>query len=200
MGCLTKIIKAVILCFAFIGFVSIGGDDFVKSVWNKYITHNVANVEKRASKIGDFSEIGEEFEISKSASLFGYNGVLAEHKSSKQKMIILDAKKGTDILTAEDIKNDKVEEKITKLSKKFKPSALRIQDLKLGSKGTMSAYGKSVPYVKFSAKISKMPFGDVDGIISAYEDDGNNKLLISVNERNKYSQIVAQEFFKKVKK
>ncbi len=200
MGCLSKIIKSVILCFALIGFVSLGGGDFIKTKWSEHVTKHSQSIEEKASKIGDFSKIGEEYELSKSVGLFGYNGVIAEHNSSGQKMVIFESKKGNDIITEDDIRNNKVEEKINNLSKKFKYSAIKIEDLKLGTKGTMSAYGKTVPYVRFSAKIKKVPFGDMDGIISAYDAEGDSRLLISVNEKNKYSQIIAQEFFKNVKK
>lgn len=200
MGCLKKIIQSIILCLAFIGFMSIGGGDFVKTKFDEFLSKQSTNVEKKASEIGDFSNISDEFEISQTASLFKYNGVIAEHKSSGQKMVIFESKNGSDLITADDIINNRTEEKINNLTTKFKYSAIKIQDLKLGSKGELNAYGKNNPYVKFSAKISKIPIGDIEGIISAYEDEDKNKLLISVNEKNKYSQIVAQEFFKKVKK
>jgi hypothetical protein len=197
MGCLKKLINSIILFLAIVGFVSIGGNDFVQKVWKDYKIHHSESVEKKATKFGDFSKIGDEFEISKAASLFGYKGVVAEHKSSGQKMMILDTK-NNDLITSDDIKNDKVEQKIEQLTKKFR--AVKIQDLKIGNKGTMVVYGKSVPYVKFSAKISKVPFGEVDGMISSYSTENEHRLLVSINEKNKYSQLISQEFYKNIKK
>ena len=153
MGCLKKIIQSIILCFALIGFVSIGGGDFIKTKWQDFNQNHTKNVEKKASKLGDFSKISDEFEISQSVSLFGYNGIIAEHKSSGQKMAILESKKGNDIITADDINNNRTEEKIEKITKKFRYSAIKIQEIKYGDKGHMTVYGKSVPYIKFSAKI-----------------------------------------------
>ena len=64
----------------------------------------------------------------------------------------------------------------------------------------MVSYGKTIPYVRFNAKISKLPIGDVSGIISVAETkDGENRLLISANEKSKFSQLIADEFFKKIK-
>lgn len=199
VGCLKKIIKSIILCLAVIGFISIGGKDFVMTKWNEYQSFQHKNAETKATKIGDFSHIGDEFEISKSASMFGYNGVIAEHKASGQKMVILDTHK-KELITPEDINNNQVDKKFEQLTKKFRYSAIKIQDLKMGSKGTITMFGKTVPYVKFSAKVTKMPFGEVDGMVSSYKDGEENLLLISVNEKNKYSQLISQEFYKKIKK
>jgi len=57
-----------------------------------------------------------------------------------------------------------------------------------------------VPYVRFTAKINKLPIGQVGGIISAVDSGKNDsKMLISLNENKKYSQLITDEFFKKVK-
>ena len=64
----------------------------------------------------------------------------------------------------------------------------------------MTSYGREVPYVKFEAKIKKLPIGDVAGIVAvAKNKDGEPRLLISANEKNKYSQLISDEFFKKIK-
>lgn len=199
MGCLKNIIKSVILCFAVIGFMSIGGGDFVKEKWADFTQNSAKQAGEKAQKYGDFSNIPDEYEISNSASLFGYKGVIAEHKSSGQKMIILDSDDNI-LFTPADITQNRVEGKINAMTKKIKYSAINIKELKLGSKGTMRAYGKTVPYVKFNAKISKLPLGEVDGMLSAYEDENSHKILIAANEKNKYSQVITQEFFKNVKK
>ena len=64
----------------------------------------------------------------------------------------------------------------------------------------MAAYGKEKPYVRFEAKISRLPIGDVSGIISVTTaQDGTNRILVAVNEKSKYSQLISEEFFKEVK-
>ena len=53
---------------------------------------------------------------------------------------------------------------------------------------------------EFEARIKKLPIGDVGGIISVAETkDGESRLLISANEKSKYSQLISDEFFKKIK-
>lgn len=199
MGCLKNIFKAIIIVLAIIGFMSLGGKDYVIKTWNDYFNPPQDVMLERAKKVGDFSHIGDEFEIDKATSALGYNGVLAEHKSTGQKMIIVDSGKKP-LLTPQDFKEDKVEEKLQDLTQKFKYSVVNVQDLKVTRKGQMRAFGKSAPYVRFSATISKVPGGEVEGIISAVQTkSGETRVMVSANEKNKYSQLISQDFFKNVK-
>lgn len=199
MGCLKNILKAVIIVFAVIGFVSIGGKDFFVQKWNEFTNPPQDIMLQRAKKVGDFSQISDEYEIDKAASALGYNGVLAEHKASGQKMIVVDSGKKP-LLTPQDFKDNRVEGKLQDLTEKFKYSVVNVQDLKITKKGKIRAYGKTVPYVKFKAKISKIPGGEVEGIISSVvTKSGQSRVIVSANEKDKYSQLIADEFFKKVR-
>lgn len=206
MGCLKNIFKAFLLVLAFIGLTSIIGKDQV----NEYVNDVTKQVEtffnppqdvmiERAKKVGDFSKVGEEYEIDKAASALGYNGVLAEHKASGQKMVIVDSGKKP-LLTPQDFKDGSVNQKLQDLTEKLKYQFVNIQDLKITKKGTIKAFGKRAPYVRFTAKVNKLPIGEVGGIISAVETKkGESKVLVSVNEKDKYSQLIAEDFFKKVR-
>ncbi len=68
MGCLKNILKAVILVFAVIGFISIGGKDTIKKKWDEFTNPPQDVMLQRAKKVGDFSKIGDEYEIDKAAS------------------------------------------------------------------------------------------------------------------------------------
>ncbi len=199
MGCLKNIVRAVIITLAVIGFVSLGGKEFVMSLVNNYFNPPKDVMLERAQKVGDFSKINEEFEIERAAGIMGYNAVVAEHKASGQKMFVVDSGDKT-ILTQDDIKSDNVEEKLRKAIGKIKYQSVSIEQLKVTKHGTMSSYGKEVPYVKFEARVKKLPIGDVGGIVSVAETkDGESRLLISANEKSKYSQLISNEFFKKIK-
>ena len=64
----------------------------------------------------------------------------------------------------------------------------------------MNIYGKSVPYAKFEAHVTKLPFSDISGVIaSVTTSDGSEKLALSVSEKKKYSQLITNEFYKGVK-
>lgn len=199
MGCLKNILRAIILTLAVVGFMALGGKELVSGLINNYFNPPKDTMLERAQKVGDFSKINDEFEIERAAGIMGYNAVVAEHKASGQKMFVVDSG-NKDILTVEDIKSENVEEKLYKAISKIKYQAVSVEDLKVTKHGTMHSYGKDVPYVKFEARIKKLPIGDIDGIISVAETkDGESRLLISANEKSKYSQLISDEFFKKIK-
>lgn len=199
MGCLKNILKAVIIVFAVVGFVSLGGKDYFVKTFNGIVHPPQDVMLERAKKVGDFSKVGDEYEIDRAASALGYNGVLAEHKSTGQKMVVVDSGKKP-LLTPQDFKNGKVEEKLQDLTEKFKYSVVNVQDLKITKKGHIKTFGKNAPYVRFTAKISKVPSGEIEGIISSVKtDSGKIRVIVSANEKGKYSQVIAQDFFKKIK-
>ncbi|MBR1942418.1 hypothetical protein IJ843_01630 [bacterium] len=199
MGCLKKILQIIVLALALIGFISIGGKDFIIAQYEKYMGNSKEAVMERASKVGDFSNISEEYTIDKAASAFGYQGVLAEHDASGQKLIIVNTGKKP-IVTSQDFKDGTVDEKLQDFIRKFKYQSLQVDDFTITKQGTMNAYNQEVPYVRFTAKINKLPIGQVGGIISAVDTGSNeSKMLISLNENKKYSQLITNEFFKQVK-
>ena len=129
----------------------------------------------------------------------GYNGVVAEHRASGQKLIVVDTN-NKPILTKEDIQSNKIDEKLKSLTSKVKYQAFQVEDLKITKRGTLNSFGKDAPYVKFEAKAKKLPIGEVAGIISVTENkDGEQRLLVSANEKKRYSQLISDEFFKAVK-
>ena len=199
MGCLKNILRAIILTLAVVGFMALGGKELVSGLINNYFNPPKDTMLERAQKVGDFSKINDEFEIERAAGIMGYNAVVAEHKASGQKMFVVDSG-DKEVLTADDIKSDNVEDKLYKAISKIKYQAVSVENLKVTKHGTMHSYGKDVPYVKFEARIKKLPIGDVGGIISVAETkDGESRLLISANEKSKYSQLISDEFFKKIK-
>ncbi|MBO5434342.1 hypothetical protein J6A31_00775 [bacterium] len=199
MGCLKNIFIAIILAFAFIGFMSVGGGKLVTNLVKNYLNPPQETLAKRAEKVGNFSEINEEFEIEKAAGMLGYNGVIAEHKASGQKLIVVDTN-NKPILTAEDIKSDEIEQKLIALTQKIKYQTFQVDELKITKRGIINSYGKDSPYIKFEAKAKKLPIGEVAGIISVTETiNGEQRLLISANEKKRYSQLISDEFFKSIK-
>ena len=194
-----KCLQILILSFAVVGFLSIGGKDFVLEQYNKYFGNTENSVMKRASLLGDFSQISEEYTIDRAASAFGYKGVLAEHNASGQKIFIIKSDKNQ-LITVDDFKNNEVESKVNSLIKKFKYQSLQVDDFEITKKGTMLAYGKQVPYVRFTAKINKLPIGTIGGVISAVDlASDDSRTIVALNENKKYSQLITNEFFRKVK-
>lgn len=199
MSCLKNVTRAVLLTLIIGGFIAIGGKDFFVKQIKNYFNPSHEVVLERAQKVGDFSKIDKEFEIEKAAGIMDYKAVLAEHKASGQKMVVVDSGKKT-LLTQSDIKADNAEERIKQAVQKVKYHSDALEEFHVTEKGTMTSYGQTVPYVKFNAKIKKLPIGEISGIISVVKDkNGSDKILVSVNEKDKYSQLIANEFFKEVK-
>ena len=197
---LIKIIfNAFLLVLAIIGFNAIGGQKYVEAVKVSVGNFIQERAMENAKKIGDFSKLNEEFQIDNAVNLAGYKAILAEHKASGQKMIIVDSGKKP-LLTQNDIKSSEVDKKLKSLAEKLKYQAITVQDIKIVDRGTMNVYDKQVPYAKFEAKVTKLPFSDISGVVaSVTTSDGSEKLALALSEKNKYSQLITNEFYKGVK-
>lgn len=199
MGCLRNIIRAIILTLAVIGFLSLGGKELVMDLLRNWVNPSQSTMIEKAQKVGDFSNINEEFEIEKATGLMGYNAVVAEHKATGQKMIVVDSGSKS-LISAEDLQSENIEEKIKTTIKKVKYQAISVEDIAVTKKGYINSYGKSSPYIKFEAKIKKFPIDDISGIVAvAKTNEGKERILISINEREKYSHLISEEFFKQIK-
>ncbi len=197
-GCFGLIIKIAIVILAYIGFQTIGGVDFVKEQFDKWNHPSQDVLQEKAKKIADLSNINDEYIIDKTASVMDYHFVLAEHKATGQKIMLVDPKK-EDILTKEDFKTGEVDEKIKGLNDKFQYQLIRLENLKITKKGQIHTLDQTVPYVKFEADTVNLPIGHISGIIGVAQKDDKNIILASMNKSDKYSQIITESFFKQVK-
>lgn len=194
-----NIFNAFLLVLAIIGFNAIGGQKYIESAKNFIVGIIQENIQDNAKKFGDFSNLHEEFEIDNTVNLFGYSAVIAEHSVSGQKMCIIDSK-NKPLLTKEDITSSDLEKKLQDLANKFKYQAISFHEIKISSRGTMNVYGQNVPYAKFEAKANKLPFSNLSGIIASVKtSDNSEKLVLSVNEEKKFSQLISEEFYKNIK-
>ncbi len=192
------VFNATIIVLALIGFNAIGGQKYVEAVKDGVANFIAQHNADSARKIGDFSKMNEEFIIDNTMNLAGYKAVIAEHKASGQKMVILDSGKKS-LLTKEDIKGQNIEEKLQDLSEKVKYKGVKVQDLTITSRGTMQVYGQTVPFAKFEAHVSRLPVSDIAGVVASVQtSDGSEKLAFSLSEKKKYSQLITNEFYKGV--
>ena len=199
MGCLKNVTRSIFLTLVIVGFIAVSKQDFIKTQFLNFVNPSHDVVLERAQKIGDFSKVNKEFEIEKAAGVLGYNAVLAEHKASGQKMVVVDSGKKT-IITEDDIKANDAEDRIKAAISKFKYQSAALEEFRVIEKGSMVSYGQTVPYVKFVARVKKLPIGEISGVISVVKDNkGNDKVLVSANEKSKYSQLITNEFFKEIK-
>lgn len=193
------VFNAFIIVLALIGFNAIGGQKYIEMAKNSIGNFWQAHKIETAKKIGDFSKLNEEFQIDNTMTIAGYKAVIAEHGASGQKMVIIDSGKKP-LLTQNEINSSELDKKLKALSEKMNYQGVNVKDIAVTNRGTMEAYGQKVPYAKFEAHVSKLPFSDVSGIISSIQtSDGSEKLALSLNEKKKYSQLITNEFYKGVK-
>ena len=192
------VFNATIIVLALIGFNAIGGQKYIEAIKDGIGTFIAQHNAESIKKIGDFSKMNEEFIIDNTLSIAGYKAVIAEHKASGQKMVILDSGKKP-LLTQEDIKSQNIDTKLKDLSEKINYRGIKVQDITITNRGTLEAYGKTVPYAKFDAHVTRLPVSDISGIIASVKTtDGSEKLALSLSEKKKYSQLIANEFYKGV--
>lgn len=202
MGCLKFLIKLTILVLAFIGFKSLGGVDFVAEKYENITRPSQEVLVEKSKKIGDFSNLDEDYILERSANLFGYSAIIAEHKESGQKLVVAESKT-SDILSPEDFESEKIDQKLIDLSKKHKIPYVTFANLEIGKKGHLKAFGKNVSYVNFHADVKNLPAKTIDGIIGAVRQDSKDgnitKVLVAVNFDGEYSQKISDNFFKQIK-
>lgn len=200
-GCLSFIIKTVIAVLVFFGLLHLGVIDFIKDKIQEYKTET-SSQEKMIDKtkdVVDLSEIEEEYTIDKNLKILKNRMIIAEHNASGQKMIMIEPK-DVDILTKDDIKSDDIQTKLDSIVNKYKYKVVKFDKIEVVKHGSLEGLGQTIPYVKIVAQISNLPIKDMEGILGVAElEEGKNLIILSVNEKDKYSQIVADAFYKKVK-
>ena len=201
-GCLSFIIKTIIAVLVFFGLLHIGVIDWAKEKYNEWQGKETERQEKMVDKtkdVADFSEIEEEYSINKNLNFLGNRMVVAEHGATNQKMIMIEPK-NENLLTKEDITSEKIEEKINTLVDKYKYKLVKFEKIEVKKAGEMDSLNQKVPYVKVIGIVSNLPIKDVEGIVGVAKlENGKNLIVISVNEKDKYSQIIADGFYNKVK-
>lgn len=199
MGCLKFIIKVAIVVLAIVGFKSLGGWDWIVKNCHFFEKPTQETLIEKSKDVADFSKIPDEYEISKSTNILGYRAVVAEHDATGQKMAVVNPNKTINITQA-DFKNGNLKKKIDDVNQKLSYQYIHVENFKIIKQGTMKTMGQTVPYAKFEAEVTNLPIKKITGIIAAaLDDNGKTKLIVSVNEGSKYSQIITEQFFKNVK-
>jgi len=220
MGCLRNIINLIIVGLAIIGFLSIGGKEYLDNDIMPAI-HRVnaefqAEMDKTGKKFTELSlkEIGNllwnsvkttafitkkenGYEITEVKGLMGYDTQIAQDKTSGQKMVIIDTK---DKILLDLNKTDKAELKadMLNLAKKHKALPVKFDDMDIVELGKWKAMGKDLKYAKIKIN-DKKSGSEIEAIISTYPNDKDSKMLVTFAEKSKFSRKVAEKYFKKVR-
>ncbi len=198
-GCFSFIIKIIIAVLVFFGLQHIGVIDFIKSRINDYQNKTQEEIIDKTKDIVDLSEIDEEYTIDKNLKILKNKMIIAEHNATEQKIIMIEPN-NENILTKEDINSEKLQEKIDNIINKYKYQIVKFDKIEVKKQGELEGLDQKIPYAKIEAEISNLPIKDIEGIVGVAElENGKNLIIISVNEKGKYSQIITDAFYKKVK-
>ena len=198
-GCLSFIIKTVIAVLVFFGLLHIGAIDWIKDKINDYYNPSQEKMLEQTKDVIDLSNIDDEYSINKNLKILKHRMIIAEHNATNQKMIMIEPNK-EEILTKEDIKSSEIEKKLEAAAKKYGNKILQVEDIKVLKKGQFKGINQTIPYAKIEVEISNLPIKNMVGIIGVAElPNGKNLIVISANEEDKYSQIIAEAFYEKIK-
>ena len=77
---------------------------------------------------------------------------------------------------------------------------MHLENLLITDKGTIRAISQTIPYIRFEADAVNLPVQGVQGVVGVVQgDDGSNQIIIAFASHKKYSQIITEEFFRKIK-
>ena len=198
-GCLSLAIKTIIAILVFFGLMHLGVIDFIKDKIDEFQNPSQEKVVDKAKDVVDLSAIDEEYTIDKNLKILQNRMIIAEHNASGQKMIMIEPKNES-ILTKEDINADNIQQKLDNIANKYKYKVVKFDNIEVTKHGNFKGIKQNIPYVKIKAEISNLPIKSMEGILGVAElENGKNLIVVSVNERGKYSQIITDAFYEKVK-
>ncbi len=218
MGCLRNIINLIIITLAIIGFLSIGGREYLENdvmpTVKKVNTAFQTEMDNRGKTFTQLSlnelgtilwnsvksvifvkKVANGYEVTEIKGLMGYDTKIAEDISSGQKMVLVDTK---DKVLLDLNKTDKAELKadMLKLAKKHKALPVKFDDIDIVEIGKWKAMNKDLKYAKVSIKDSASN-SEIIAIVSTIPDDTDSKMIVTFAEKSKFSKKTAEKYFKK---
>lgn len=198
-GCLSLAIKTIIAILVFFGLMHLGVIDFLKDKIDEFQNPSQEKILDKSKDVVDLSAIDEEYTIDKNLKILQNRMIIAEHNASGQKMIMIEPK-NENILTKDDINADNIQQKLDNIANKYKYKVVKFDKIEVTKHGNFEGINQNIPYVKIRAEISNLPIKSMEGILGVAElENGKNLIVVSVNERGKYSQIITDAFYEKVK-
>ena len=163
MGCLKKLFFILL----FIGFFTLGGYSFVKEVINNYQYPTRGQFVQYEADFGNFTDVSEDYQLTRSFNFFGYKKINAIYLPTKQKITIFDLR-NEDLISSKDFYTKDIDEKIKEFLTKTEKFIVSLEEFEIVKKSNFYPKGKTIPYVVFKAKVKNLPFKKVMGVIGAY--------------------------------
>lgn len=217
MGCLKSIVKFVIIILAIIGFISIGGREFVKEhvvpfAKNLYDNFNTElKLKNKSAKDLTLNELKDTFviagqkslqnekkiegdyEITNVKDLMGCDAEIALDTTTGQKMVTVDTKNKITIDLSNTDKNT-LKSDMLKIARKHKNIPVKFDDIEIIEQGKHLINGKEQNYVTISLT-DKISSKTIVATISN-TNEKNSKIFVTFAPKDKYSIETAQKYWK----
>ena len=204
MGCLKSIVKKIIFIAIVVAFFALGGYTFVKNSINDYQNPPRDEFVKTEKNYADFSKVSGDYQLSRSFNLFGYKKINAKYLPTGQKITIYDLK-NENTISPKDFQTKEIDTKINNLLNKLKDSFITLEEFQVIQRGSYIAKNKTIPFIKFSAKVKNVPFKNVVGIIACYSTtnekakEPSSKLIVTIVDKKAFNPTIAQGFINALK-
>lgn len=220
MGCLRNIINLIILGFAIIGFLSIGGKEYLEEkvmpTINKFKTEITSELDKKDKSFTDMTlndikdllwtstkatfiskKDSNGYEVTEIKGLMGFDTKISEEHSNGQKMVLVDTK-GKTLIDLDKTDNIQLKTDLLNLAKKHKAAPVKFDDINITETGKWKVLDKETKYIKidFTDINTKT---EITAIISTYEKEGESKMLVTYAPSKKFSKKTAEKHFKKMR-
>ena len=155
MGCITGIIKKIIILALIVAFFVLGGWAFLKNKINDYKNPPRIDFINTSHDWADFSYVSGDYQLSRC-----YKKISAKYLPTGQKITIFDLK-NEDKISVNDFKTKEIDEKISSILDKLKDSFITFEDFEIIQRGSYIAKNKTIPFIVFSARVRNIPFKNV---------------------------------------
>lgn len=199
MGCLKSLIHKIIFLAILIAFFAFGGYAFVQNAIKSYQNPTRSEFVKSEKNYGNFSNVSGDYQLSRNFNLFGYKKISAKYLPTGQKITIYDLK-NEKTLSTKDFQTREIDKKIDNILNSAKDSIITLEDFKIVQRGSYLAKNKTVPFVRFNAKVKNIPFKNVSGVIACYSTtnekakEPSTKLIVTMTDLKAYNPTIVQGF------
>ena len=199
MGCLKSLIHKIIFIALVVAFFMLGGWAFVNGLIKNYQNPARSEFVEKETNFADFTDVPSDYQLTRSFNFFGYKKINAKYLPTEQKITIYDLK-NEERIKVSDFNDKTIDKKIDDILNNFKDSIVTFENFEIVERNNYKAQGKTIPYIRFKAKVKNIPFKNVTGIISAYSTVNNRaknpstKLIFTIVDLKAYYPKIVSDF------
>ena len=204
MGCLKSLIRKIIFIALVVAFFALGGWAFVNGLIKNYQNPARSEFVEKETNFADFSGIPSDYQLTRSFNFFGYKKINAKYLPTGQKITIYDLK-NEERIKPSDFNDKTIDKKIDDILNNFKDSIITFENFEIIERNNYKAQGKTIPYIRFKARVKNVPFKNVTGIISAYSTTNkraknpSTKLIFTIVDSKAYNPKIVSDFVNALK-